>query len=336
LVEAGDEVETGQSLAVLHAEALEAGVARAEAGLRSAQAQLALLEAGARPEEVVQAEAQLRVAEVALSQALVERGRPSLGVTEAEMAAAEAGVAQAQADRRAAIEYHDKMLECVEVRIPGSGKRTICPALGPYEEQARYALELAEEALSAAQAHLDALSAGAGAEVRAVEANISAAEAKRDGAQAQLDLVLSGARAEDIAAARASVAGAQAALVAAQAALDQATLRAPFGGTVALVDVNGGETVIPGQAVLKLASLDHLQVATTDLSEGDVAWVRVGQLATVYVVPLALEIKGRVARVAPRAEVLGGDVVYRVVVELDEQPPGLRWGMSVDVEIATE
>ena len=32
----------------------------------------------------------------------------------------------------------------------------------------------------------------------------------------------------------------------------------------------------------------------------------------------------------------GGDVVYAVKVGLDEQPPGLRWGMSVDVEIDTE
>jgi len=29
-------------------------------------------------------------------------------------------------------------------------------------------------------------------------------------------------------------------------------------------------------------------------------------------------------------------VVYEVTIELDEQPVGLRWGMSVEVEIATE
>jgi HlyD family secretion protein len=330
-VAAGDEVETGQVLAVLQTDALETSVAQAEAGVKAAQAQLALLEAGARPEQVAQAEAHLKVAEVTLSQAVVERGRPDLGATEAEIAAAEAGVAQAQADRRAAVEFHDKTMTCVEWR-----GRTICPALGPYEEQARYALQLADAALAAAQAHLDALYAGAGAEVSAVEAGISAAEAQRDVAQAQLDLVQSKASAEDIAAAKASVAQAQGALDAAQAALDQATLRAPFTGTVASVDVDAGETVMPGQAVLKLADLGHLQVATTDLSERDVAQVRVGQQATVYAVPLGLEIGGRVVHVAPRAEMFGGDVVYRVVVELDGQPAELRWGMSADVEITTD
>ena len=32
---------------------------------------------------------------------------------------------------------------------------------------------------------------------------------------------------------------------------------------------------------------------------------------------------------------VGGDVVYEVVIELAEQPPGLRWGMNVEVEIDT-
>ncbi len=87
---------------------------------------------------------------------------------------------------------------------------------------------------------------------------------------------------------------------------------------------------------LTLADLDHLRVETTDLSERDVARVAVGQTATVYVEGLGQDIRGRVVRIAPQATTLGGDVVYQVVIELDQQPSGLRWGMSVDVEIATQ
>ena len=36
---------------------------------------------------------------------------------------------------------------------------------------------------------------------------------------------------------------------------------------------------------------------------------------------------------APQATTIGGDVVYQVVIALDEQPEGLRWGMSVEVDI---
>jgi len=38
----------------------------------------------------------------------------------------------------------------------------------------------------------------------------------------------------------------------------------------------------------------------------------------------------------PWLPALGGDVVYTVVIALEEQPEGLRLGMSVEVEIATE
>ena len=88
--------------------------------------------------------------------------------------------------------------------------------------------------------------------------------------------------------------------------------------------------------VLTLADLTHLQVETTDLSERDVAGVQVGQEATVFVDALNVDVPGRVAQISPLASTVGGDVVYTVVIALDEQPEGLRLGMSVEVEIATE
>jgi hypothetical protein len=88
--------------------------------------------------------------------------------------------------------------------------------------------------------------------------------------------------------------------------------------------------------VLVLADTSLLRVETTDLSERDVARVSVGQTASVYVEALGADIPGRVVGIEPRATTVGGDVVYPVYVELNEQVPGLRWGMSVDVEIATD
>ncbi len=75
---------------------------------------------------------------------------------------------------------------------------------------------------------------------------------------------------------------------------------------------------------------------TTDLSERDVAQVAVGQDVSVYIEALNLDVPGIVARISPSADVVGGDVVYTVLIELDEQPPGLRWGMTVEVNIQTE
>ena len=93
---------------------------------------------------------------------------------------------------------------------------------------------------------------------------------------------------------------------------------------------------MPGQVLVQLAGLDHLRVRTTDLSERDVAGVAVGGLAVVYVEALDIEVDGRVVEIAAQATTIGGDVVYPVVIELDEQPKGLRWGMTVEVEVTAD
>ena len=189
----------------------------------------------------------------------------------------------------------------------------------------------ARAGLAQAEAALALLQRGAG------EADVAVAEAGIRGAMAQLELLEAGARPEDIAVAETEVTAAGAALTQAQAALADTELHAPFAGTVTGLDISRGEVVSPlrGQVVLTLADLRHLQVETTDLSERDVDQVAVGQEVIVYVEALGLEIEGRVARIASRATTIGGDVVYQVVVELEEPPAGLRWGMSVDVEIIT-
>ena len=88
--------------------------------------------------------------------------------------------------------------------------------------------------------------------------------------------------------------------------------------------------------MVTLADLEQLQAETTDLSERDVARVRVGQAATVLIEPLNVTAPGRVVRIAPQASIIGGDVVYTVLIDLDEQPAELRWGMSVEVDIEVD
>jgi multidrug efflux pump subunit AcrA (membrane-fusion protein) len=174
------------------------------------------------------------------------------------------------------------------------------------------------------------------AQVGQAAAAVEAAQAQQSQAEQQLALLKAGATEEEIATAKAQVNQAEAALQAARVALEQATLRAPSGGTITAVPIDAGETVMPGQVVAVLADLSSLRVETTDLSERDVARVAGGQKASVYVEALGAEIQGRVASIAPQATTIGGDVVYTVYVELDRQLPGLRWGMSADVEIATD
>ena len=164
-------------------------------------------------------------------------------------------------------------------------------------------------------------------------------------AQAQADLLAAdtqyrylqrvGTDEEHLESALADVDRAQAALDSEEATLEQSTLKAPFAGTIALVDGSPAETVVPGQVVIVMGNLRKFQVETTDLSERDIPMVKVGQKADVFIEALNETINGQVAEISGLATTLGGDVVYKVTIDLSDQPAGLRWGMSAEVEIST-
>jgi multidrug resistance efflux pump len=108
-------------------------------------------------------------------------------------------------------------------------------------------------------------------------------------------------------------------------------------GTVINILSEVGEVVLPGMPMVTLADLDQLQVETTNLSELDVGRVKPGQSVTIYIEALQdKQVEGNVQQIAQRGSLLGGDVVFAVGINLNETPPGLRPGMSVDVIIHTE
>jgi RND family efflux transporter MFP subunit len=129
---------------------------------------------------------------------------------------------------------------------------------------------------------------------------------------------------------------AQAQLDEASAALAQSTLAAPFNGTITDILILPGQLAQLNQTVVTLATLDQLQIETTDLSERDIARIKIGQTATVFIDALNAEFPATVTAIAPRAEKIGGDVVFKVTLVFDEQPTGLLWGMTSEVTITTE
>jgi HlyD family secretion protein len=133
--------------------------------------------------------------------------------------------------------------------------------------------------------------------------------------------------------AEADVQQAQAALEIAQANLAQATLVAPHDGILTSVSVIPGEFVKANQAMVTLATLDVLQIETTDLSERDISNVHIGDAATIFVEALNESFNGKVISISPRADTVGGDVVFKVAIAPDMQPRGLLWGMTAQVEI---
>jgi HlyD family secretion protein len=169
------------------------------------------------------------------------------------------------------------------------------------------------------------------------EARVKEAEANLLAAQVQYNYQKRlGLDEVHIESAEADVARMQALLDSAKAILDtQYALVAPFDGTVVSVEIAPSETVVPGQVVILLGDLSAYQIETTDLSERDVTHVQVGQPASAFIEALGEEFTGKVIDVDRISTTLGGDVVFKVTIELNDQPKGLLWGMSADVQIET-
>ena len=168
------------------------------------------------------------------------------------------------------------------------------------------------------------------AKVREAEANVLAADAQiRYLNRLATDALHFESAQADLARAQALLDSAKATLLA------QSALTAPFAGTIVSVDIAPAETVVPGQVVIVLGDFSKYRVETSDLSERDVPRVQIGQSANVFIEALNEEFPGEVIDIDRISSTLGGDVVYKVTIELDKQPQGLLWGMSADVQIQT-
>ena len=319
-VEVGDKVEAGDVLARLDTRQLTLQVQQAQAALTLAEAQLAQLQAGPRSDEVEAAEANLRAAQAQVSAAAANRDQLETGASAAQIAFAEARVASAKLQQEVAQDTYDAIKDD-----------------GTKKEQANYNLYTANKALAAAQAELDGLLAGADADqLRAARANVSTATAQRDAAQARLDLLLAGATDEQIADAEAQVAQARAALELAELSLKHATLRAPFDGVVATVNVTAGEMTSAGRPPITLLDTSGFHI-TVSVDEMDVGRLAEGKTARVTLDAFPdVTITGTVERIAPAATLEAGVVYYDVIIGLAPTDAAIRADMTANATIVVD
>jgi len=178
---------------------------------------------------------------------------------------------------------------------------------------------------------------------KANELDLSEAQADLELAQAQLavaardyEMYKAGPDPADVSLAQDRIDNAQVQVTAAQAALKDLVLAAPFDGTVGELYVHLNEWIAPGQAVMLLADLGSLRIETTDLNEIDVARIEEGDGVSITFDALpGVVVTGKVARISSKAAA-GSGVNYTVVIEMDEVPAGLRWGMTAFVDIQVE
>lgn len=153
--------------------------------------------------------------------------------------------------------------------------------------------------------------------------------------------------------ARATLVNAQIAVVNAQKALDDTTLRAPIagvvadvGGTVGTAEAGGGSAAVSTSSsssgsssgagstpFVTLTGLSGMQLVA-GFAETDTAKLRVGQPATVTVDALpSKELAAHIIAVSGTATSSSGVVTYNVTFALDRSEPGIKAGMTANVDV---
>ncbi len=240
------------------------------------------------------------------------------------LADAETAVRQAEVDYATAQQNEISGLQTAEARVRTAQSELDRVLAGSDAED----VAAARANLARAQADLAALSGGerAGA-VAAQSANLEAARAR-------LSQLTSDPKTSDIARAEAGVAVAQAQLEQAQIQLDDMTLRAPFDGVVASVNVDPGETIGLTTPLVLIDVSTFLVKVTVD--EVDIARVSPGQTVEVLIDANGTTVPGKVVRLQPLPQGDTAVTAYQVTIEIDPADSLLKPGMTASATIVAD
>ncbi|MBN1314200.1 MAG: efflux RND transporter periplasmic adaptor subunit [Anaerolineales bacterium] len=346
----------------------EASVATAEANLAAAEGALAMAEASAQP-AVDAAEAALAQAEGARDSAVAELNRAqaelallNAGTRSEEIAIYEAQLAQAEALLWHPTNVHDELIKKDIGGVPEEEARFQMLAAQASRDASQAQLNLAKAGASenelasaramvnSAQAQVDIATAGVSAadaalaqaqtalnEIPIAQAQVDAANAQLAQAKAQRDQIVNGATPEEIAVLEAQKKGAVAVVEQAKTALAKASLRAPYNGIVGSVYFREGEIATPGAALIVFGDASTMWVETSDLNEVDAARVENDSPVTVSFDALPeVYTQGKIIRMAPMAMVDQGGTNFTIIIEMEDPPQDLRWGMTAFVDIELE
>ncbi|MFA6816430.1 MAG: efflux RND transporter periplasmic adaptor subunit [Lentisphaeria bacterium] len=319
VVSEGEMVKAGQVIAQLESDDLRAGVALRDAELRAAQASLAELEAGYRPEEIAQGKAMMQKAQAQLDE-LLAGSRPE------EIAVAEA-----------IVENESVKVAYLKIEFDRQTKLLKAEAISQSAfDCAKSEYESALATLRKGQEQLKLIQEGPRKE------KIEQARATFLDAQQKYELLKKGPRQETIEQSRARVEQAVAARTLAEISLNYATIVAPFSGMLLSENIESGEYVVPGTAVVTLGDLENVWIRAY-INETDLGRVKQGQAVRVSTDTYPGKIyNGRVSFISSSAEFTPKNVqttkervklVYRIKIDIPNPKMELKPGMPADAEI---
>ena len=318
-VREGDRVTEGQLLVRLDGAELKAEVERAEAALKSAEAQLRDLLAGARREEIEEARATVDRAQSQLNDLLAGARREEIEQAREAVRSAEATRVWTERDfKRAQDLFAKELIAAQEV------------------DRARQAYEVAVAQERSARANLQMVEAGPRRD------QIQAARAQLKAARDHLDLLLAGARPFQVEAARGQVSQARAALDLAGSRLREAAIVSPINGVVLRKNLEAGEMAYPGVSILTLVDPTDLWLRAY-VPETDIGRIKVGMAARITIDAYKdRTFSGKITEIASEAEFTPKNVqtkkervnlVFRIKIAVDNPQGFLKPGMPADADI---
>ena len=123
-------------------------------------------------------------------------------------------------------------------------------------------------------------------------------------------------------------------LAEAQKQLDEATINAPFGGVVASIDAEEGDTILTTSTIVHLIDPGSTELIA-ELDEIDMPEVKLNQETIISIDALPnVPLEGRVTAIYPLPKTEGGVVLYNVKISVDATGlSALKIGMSADADI---
>lgn len=319
LVDEGEIVRAGQTVARLDSADLAEEVALRKAEVEAARAALAELLAGSRPEEIAEAQAAARQAQARLDEMLAGSRRQEIAAARAAVERAKAETERAQADAQ---------------RYAGLYKKQIVSA--QQNDAVRTAYETARARQHEAEEQLKLVEEGPRQE------QIDQARAALAQARERFVLVKEGPRRETIDQARARLEQARQEMALAETRAGYALLASPLSGVVLSKNVEPGEYVAAGTPIVTVGDLQNVWVRAY-INETDLGRVKVGQRVRVTTDTYpGKRYEGRVSFIASQAEFTPKNVqtekervrlMYRVKIDIRNPNMELKPGMPADGEI---
>jgi HlyD family secretion protein len=360
-VSEGSQVSAGMVLADLSSAQLNAAVQQANAALAGAQAQLALLQSGTRPEQLQ------------IDQSAIASADRSLGIAVENAYSASDDAVTNQLDNMFANPQtknptfnvpnsnsqtiNDITSErltiggmltqwyaAVSATSTGFDPATLSGATATNLQQidayinaialvvnnATPSGQLTAATIAAYKGNIAAARAEVEASISAVSGDQSALTA----AQNALALAQAGSTPQAIQAQEAAVAQAQAAASGAQVALNNASLVAPFSGTVQNLTAQVGQVVSPGTPLMTLVNNSGLKIETY-VSQADVANIKTGDAAmvTLDAFGTGTTFPATVSTIDAAETQVNGSAAYMVTLHFTNPDSRLKDGMTGNVHI---